>query len=98
MFEARVVYRVLFPEDIFEGNLDSTLSGEPLELMGKESATRFCNPTHSILILGFGECCADEFFGNLLGNQPVEPSRMFVPAYFEHLENEAADSNYLFGW
>jgi hypothetical protein len=86
------------PSGCFQAEFYIALPGQALELIRKERTTGFCNPTHSVLVLGFGECRMDEFFGDLLCNQPVEASRMLVAAYLKHLENEAADSNLFRGW
>jgi hypothetical protein len=67
-------------------------SREALELIGKERTARFGDPAHLILVLGFGECCPNQFFGDVLSDQPVEPSRVPVAAYIEHFENETTDS------
>jgi hypothetical protein len=83
---------------VADSEVYSLFSCEATELVGKERAARFYNSTHSILILGFRECCADELLGNLLRNQPVEPSRVLIAAHIKHLENEAIDSNLFRGW
>jgi hypothetical protein len=79
------------------GELYPPLSSEASELIGKVRAARFGDPAHPILVLGFGKCRADEFFGDFLGNQSVEPSRMLVAAYFKHLENQAANADLFCG-
>jgi hypothetical protein len=56
------------PGGYVDSKLDSTLSGEPLELMGKESTARFGDLAHPVLIPGFRKCSTDQFFGDLLGN------------------------------
>jgi hypothetical protein len=76
----------------------ASFSREALELIGKEGASRFCDPTHPILVPGFRKRRVNEFFGNLLSNQPVESSRVLVTAHVKHLEDEAAYSNFLRGW
>jgi hypothetical protein len=58
-----------------------------LPQISEESATRFCDPAHPVLILGFGKCCSNQFFGDFLCNEPIETSRMLVLAYFERLDN-----------
>jgi hypothetical protein len=79
----------------FQAEFNSTLSCEALKLIGEERAARFRDSSHSVLVPGFRKCRADEFFGDVLGDQPVEPARVPVAAYIEHFENETADSDLL---
>jgi hypothetical protein len=49
------------------------------------------------LVLGFGQCRAYEFFWKLLSHKPVEPSRVLIATYLKHLNDEAADTNFIRG-
>src|SRR5580658_1783897 len=72
-------------------------SREALELIGKERPSRFRDPSHPVLVLGFGQCRADEFLGHILSDQPVESSGVLVAAYLQHLDDEAGDADLLRG-
>jgi hypothetical protein len=74
-----------------------TFSRETLELIGKERAPRFRDSSHSVLVPSFRQSCANQLFGDRLSNQPVESSRVLVPAYLQHFDNETTDANLLCG-
>ena len=76
-----------------EVKFEPPFSREALELIGKERPSRFRDSSRSVLVPGFRECRADQFFGNILRDQPVESSRVPVAAYLQHLDNEAADAD-----
>src|SRR6516225_8569913 len=47
----------------FQAEFYIALPGQALQLIGKESAPGLRYSPHPILVLGFRECCADEFLG-----------------------------------